>query len=359
MVPKIPKACQALHEAVLGSMRKILAFETSCDDTAVAIVDEAGVIWGEALYSQVKEYESFGGVVPEIGSRAHIEQILLVTKEVFEQAQLKHQDIDAIAATFAPGLLGPLLVGANFAKGLAKAWSTPLIAVHHIAGHIWAGFQCEGFPTGSFIALIASGGHSALYLCNKISIKTLGQSLDDAAGEAFDKIGRALGLGYPAGKKMDQEAKRGDKNRFVFPVAMRQEPHFNFSFSGLKTKALETIRAQDKLDSQCLADICAGVQEAIATALTEKTLRAALSLNISSIVIGGGVAANSALRSKLKQACKEKNLSLFLPSPRYCTDNAVMIAKAAHIKLQTNSFSDFSTDVRASLAIEDQDLLTK
>ena len=340
-------------------MRKILAFETSCDDTAVAIVDEAGVIWGEALYSQVKEYESFGGVVPEIGSRAHIEQILLVTKQVFAQAQLKHQDIDAVAATFAPGLLGPLLVGANFAKGLAQAWSIPLIAVHHIAGHIWAGFRCEGFPLGKFIALIASGGHSALYLCDKNSIQTLGQSLDDAAGEAFDKIGRALGLGYPAGKKIEDEARRGNKDRFVFPIALRHDPHFNFSFSGLKTKALSCIRAQDNLDSQCVADICAGVQEAIATALVEKTIKAASSLNISSVVIGGGVAANACLRAKLSEACEKASLSLFLPSPQYCTDNAVMIAKAAHIRLQANLSSDFSTDVHASLAIEAQDLLVK
>jgi len=342
-----------------AKMRKILAFETSCDDTAVAIVDEAGVIWGEALYSQVKEYEAFGGVVPEIGSRAHIEQILLVTKQVFAQAKLKHEDIHAIAATFAPGLLGPLLVGANFAKGLAKAWSCPLIAVHHIAGHVWAGYRTPGFPTGPFVALIASGGHSALYLCDKTSIKSLGQTLDDAAGEAFDKIGRALGLGYPAGQKIDQAAQSGDIKRFVFPVAMRKDAHCNFSFSGLKTKAIECIRAQTNLDSQCVADICAGIQEAIASALTEKTIKAALRCNIHSVVMGGGVAANSHLRAKLTKACEENKLSLFLPPTRYCTDNAVMIAKAALIQLERGFYSDFSTDVRANLAIEDQDLLVK
>ena len=221
------------------------------------------------------------------------------------------------------------------------------------------GYKSEGFPEGPFVALIASGGHSALYLCDKTSIKSFGQSLDDAAGEAFDKIGRALGLGYPAGKKMDEAAQTGDKRRFVFPIAMRRDEHFNFSFSGLKTKALECIRAQTNLDSQCVADICAGVQEAIATALTEKTIKAALSCNISSVVMGGGVAANSHLRAKLLQACEENNLSLFLPPLRYCTDNAVMIAKAALIQLQRDSYSDFSTDVRASLAVEDQDLLVK
>jgi N6-L-threonylcarbamoyladenine synthase len=339
-------------------MKKILAFETSCDDTAVAIVDEAGAIWGEAMYSQVKEYEAFGGVVPEIGSRAHIEQILFVTKKVMHQAKLGLSDIDAIAATFAPGLLGPLLVGANFAKGLALAWDVPLIAVHHIAGHIWAGYACANFPTENFLALIASGGHSALYTCDiKQRINLVGQTLDDAAGEAFDKIGRALGLGYPAGKKIDELAAQGNKDRFVFPIAMRQEQHFNFSFSGLKTRAFEYIKSHELKDAQFIADICAGVQEAIAIALSERTIKAALSLNISSIIIGGGVAANSCLRAHLQQACIKNKLQLFLPPQNLCTDNAVMIAKAAHIQLKAGRHSAFSTDVRANLAIEDQNLL--
>jgi len=237
------------------------------------------------------------------------------------------------------------------------AWNVPIIAVHHIAGHIWAGFGALGFPDDNFVALIASGGHSSLYLCQQNKIKLIGETLDDAAGEAFDKIGRALGLGYPAGKKIDELAQLGNKNRFVFPIAMRQEKNFNFSFSGLKTKALECIKAQDSLDDQCLADLCAGVQEAISTALSEKALKAALNLNISNLVIGGGVAANSGLRTKLEEACKLHNINLFLPEPKYCTDNAVMIAKAAHIKLKNNLFSNLSTDVYASLAIEDQDLL--
>lgn len=341
-------------------MRKILAFETSCDDTAVAIVDEAGAIWGEAIYSQVKEYALFGGVVPELGSRAHIEQILPLTKKVLKQAKLSVRDIHAIAATFAPGLIGPLLVGANFAKGLAQALGLPLIAVHHIAGHVLAGYLEADFPKGPFLALIASGGHSAIYSCDhNFSMRLIGTTLDDAAGEAFDKIGRALGLGYPAGKKIDELAKRGCKDRFVFPIAMRNEQHYNFSFSGLKTKALECIRAQTLLDDQCVADLCAGVQEAICQALSERIIKAALQLNIKSVVIGGGVAANSRLRAMLKECSATHDLNLYLPAPQYCTDNAVMIAKAAQAKLKSGLLSDFSTDVQAYLPIEDQDLLNK
>lgn len=339
-------------------MKKILAFETSCDDTAVAIVDEAGLIHGEAIFSQVAEHEPFGGVVPEVGSRAHIEQILHVTKMVFLKSELYETDIDAVAATFAPGLVGPLLVGAQFAKGFAQALSIPLIGIHHIEGHIFAGHGDTKFPCPPFVALIVSGGHTALYFCDEsFSIKVIGETLDDAAGEAFDKIGRALGLGYPAGKVMDDLAKAGDPHRFSFPIAMRREDTLDFSFSGLKTRAIETVKEHAPFNATALADFCASVREAIAIALSERAIKAVSSLGCRSLVIGGGVAANSRVRDLLAIKCREHDFNLYLPHPRYCTDNAVMIAKAAHIKLRQGKTSGCTVDVRANLPIERADEL--
>lgn len=333
-------------------MKKILAFETSCDDTAVAIVLQSGEVLGEAIFSQLKEHAPFGGVVPEIGSRAHIEQIWHVTNQALANASLSANDIDVVAATFAPGLLGPLLVGAQFAKGFSLAKSIPLIAIHHIEGHIFSGFGAKDFPKTPFIALVASGGHTALYLCDEdYRIKVLGETLDDAAGEAFDKIGRALGLGYPAGKIIDELAKDGDPKKFSLPVALKNSDGYDFSFSGLKTKALQLIKAHGPFDQQSLADFCASFQEAIAKALCEKAFKACREQNISSLVIGGGVAANSRLREKLLEDAKD--VHLFLPEKRYCTDNASMIAKAAIIRMRNGAQSSHNLDARASLAIEE------
>lgn len=335
-------------------MKKILAFETSCDDTAVAIVDEMGKIYGEAIFSQLEVHEPYLGVVPEIGSRAHIEQITKVTNEAFDKAGLRRIDIDAVAATFAPGLLGPLLVGAQFAKGVAMALGVPLIAVHHIEGHIFSGFRDEGFFEPPFLALVVSGGHTSLYRCDEnYRVALVGQTLDDAAGEAFDKIGRAMGLGYPAGKRMDELARNGNSQRFSLPVAMRNSQAFNFSFSGLKTSALNGIVQNAPMDDQSVSDLCAGVQEAIAQALCEKTIRAAKSLNVDRVVTGGGVMANSRVRQMLKTACEENGIGLYLPKVRYCTDNAVMIAKVGHIKLSLNQTSSYRVDPCASLPIEE------
>jgi N6-L-threonylcarbamoyladenine synthase len=335
-------------------MKKIFALETSCDDTAAAIVDDKGFVLGEASVAKLEEHNLFGGVVPEIGSRAHIENILPVAKEVFKMASLRPADIDGIAATFAPGLVGPLLVGAQFAKGMAQALNIPLLAIHHIEGHIFAGHQDEDFPTTSFLALIVSGGHTALYGCDEnFAITTIGETLDDAAGEAFDKIGRALDLGYPAGAVIDNLAKTGDREKYPLPIAMRKEDHFNFSFSGLKTKALEMIRKHEPFSMQNRADFCASIQEAVAQALCEKSIKAALKKNYQALVIGGGVAANSRLRELLTTACKNAGIHLYLPKKQYCTDNAVMIAKAAHIRFaQDRYMNHLFADVLATLPIE-------
>jgi len=339
-------------------MKILLALETSCDDTAAAIVDEQGSILADIIFSQTKVHEPFGGVVPEIGSRSHIEQILWVVKQAFDQASLTPNDIDAVAATFAPGLIGPLLVGAQFAKGFANARSIPLIGVHHIAGHVLAGYLTPGFKKPPFIALIASGGHSAIYRCEEdFSIKLLGETLDDAAGEAFDKVGRALGFSYPAGKIIDQWASLGNKSAYDFPIAMRGQDHFNFSFSGLKTRAIQTIKNLGALDQTTLANVCASLQEAITQALSERAIQAVKRFNTKSLVVGGGVAANSGLREKLTAMCDENDFNLYLPPKRYCTDNAVMIAKAALIRLKNNAYSDYSTEVAANLPVENTVLI--
>lgn len=341
-------------------MKKILAFESSCDDTAVAVIDECGRILSNKIYSQVHEYALYGGVVPEIGSRAHIEQILATSKAALGEAKLVLNDIDVIAATLAPGLIGPLLVGANFAKGLALALKIPFIGVHHIRGHVLAGYSEPDFPEAPFIALIASGGHSSLYHCHEdYRISLIGETLDDAAGEAFDKIGRALGFGYPAGKRMDSLARLGNSSRFAFPVAMRKESHFNFSFSGLKTEAIQCIRQQSPYSEQTLRDMCASVEAAIAQALSERAIRAVREKGLRSLVVGGGVAANTGLRELLQKQCAEFGISLFLPQKNLCTDNAVMIARAALIDYKKGNLSSFSTDVRATLPVDEAHVLSQ
>jgi len=339
-------------------MTKIFALETSCDDTAAAIVDDTGLVHGEVTFSKVEAYNAFGGVVPEIGSRAHIEHILPITKEVFKMASLRPEDMDAIAATFAPGLVGPLLVGAQFAKGMALALNRPLLPIHHIEGHIFAGYLTERFPKPPFLALIVSGGHTALYGCDEnYNIATVGETLDDAAGEAFDKIGRALNLGYPAGKIIDDLARNKNKEKYSLPIAMRNLDHLNFSFSGLKTKALEIIKNHGPFDKDSLGDFCASVQEAIVLALCEKSVKAAIKNNYSALVLGGGVAANHRLREVLTASCNEHGINLYLPKKEYCTDNAVMIAKAAHIRFAQGYSNNFYADVLATLPIEHVDEL--
>jgi N6-L-threonylcarbamoyladenine synthase len=334
-------------------MRKILAFETSCDDTAVAIVNEEGLILADVIYSQIEEFKDLGGVVPEIGARAHIEQIQAVTSRAFLEAKLCPKDIDVVAATFAPGLIGPLLVGAQFAKGFAVARSLPLIAVHHLEGHVLAGYLSPGFPKAPFIALIASGGHSALYRCDEnFSMTLLGETLDDAAGEAYDKIGRTLGFAYPAGAKIDAMASEGDMHRFSFPIAMARETHLNFSFSGLKTHVSKQIELLAPLSEKDIKDLCASLQYAISQALVSRCLRALEREALSSLVLGGGVAANTYLRKCISEECQKRSVSLYLPPKHHCVDNAVMIARAASARLKCGLLSPLSTDVLASLPIQ-------
>lgn len=336
-------------------MGLIFALETSCDDTAAAIVDSTGSILADMCYSQQEEHAAYGGVVPEIGSRSHIAQINYITRKAFNTANKYPEDMCAIAATFAPGLIGPLLVGANFAKGLSLACSRSLIAIHHIEGHILSGWGEPNFPKPPFLCLIVSGGHSAIYVCEKnFTMKTLGQTLDDAAGEAFDKIGRFLGLGYPAGKIIDQRARLGDPKSYAMPIAMREKTHMNFSFSGLKTHGLNLLREKSSWHTQEINNFLASFQEAICQALIQKIILATQNTGLKKIVLGGGVAANSRLRELISQECHKHKLDYFLPPKNLCTDNAVMIARAAQIKYQQKKFSNLTTDVRATLGLEEK-----
>jgi N6-L-threonylcarbamoyladenine synthase len=339
-------------------MVKILAFESSCDDTAVAIVDESGQILANEIFSPTRIHAVFGGVVPEIGSRSHIEQIIHVTRLALAHAQITLGEIDAVAATFAPGLLGPLLVGAQFAKGLAKALNKPLIAVHHIEGHILSGYLEPTFPKPPFIALVVSGGHTALYQCLPgYQYVTLGETLDDAAGEAFDKIGRTLGFSYPCGQAMDDVANTGDPHRFKWSPPMHKKGHLNFSFSGLKTQSLNMIKAHGPMDPKTLADFCAGLRETIARALVDKTILASRTHEHQPVVLGGGVAANSRLRELLKTEASAQGISVYMSPRELCMDNAVMIARAALQKYTQGQFASLGQEVMARLPIEQKNML--
>ncbi|MEI6791225.1 MAG: tRNA (adenosine(37)-N6)-threonylcarbamoyltransferase complex transferase subunit TsaD [Myxococcaceae bacterium] len=307
----------------------LLAIESSCDDCAVAILNSDNQICADVIYSQVKPHAPFGGIVPEIASRQHLGRIAGMVQKALQEANLKPTQIEAIAVTNKPGLIGSLLVGVQFAKGFAQALKIPILGIHHIEGHLLAGLGDADFLGAPFIGLIASGGHSALYLCDAdYQIKLLGQTRDDAAGEAFDKIGRLMGLNYPAGKEIDLLAQTGDPERFEFPIALRSREILEYSFSGLKTAARLKFEKQE-LNEQGRADFCAGLQKAISQALLAKAVLACERYQIKNLVLGGGVVANSRLRSDVEKLTQDFGIQVYLPPKKYCGDNAVMIAKAA------------------------------
>lgn len=306
----------------------LLAIESSCDDCAVAILDDQARVRADVVHSQITPHAPFGGVVPEIASRQHLALIAEMTKAALDQANLKPSEISAVAVTNRPGLIGSLLVGAEFAKGFAQGLNVPILAVHHIEGHLLAGFGEAGFPEPPFVGLIVSGGHSATYLCDaEYQITVLGETRDDAAGEAFDKIGRLLGLSYPAGKQIDILAQGGDAERFKFPVAFKSRDSLEYSFSGLKTAAKLMIEKLE-LDEQGKRDFCASLQKTISETLLAKAKLACEKIGVKRLVLGGGVCANSRLRSDAENLRLE-GFEVYLPEKKHCTDNAVMIGKAA------------------------------
>jgi len=314
----------------------ILGIESSCDDTATAVLS-AGKVLSNIIASQTV-HEQFGGVVPELASRAHNQTIWATVDQAMQSAGMEMPDIDAIAVANGPGLMGSLLVGLGFAKGLALSWDKPLIGVNHIDAHMYANFieHEEVYP---FVALIVSGGHTRLvYVKKPFEHKILGKTRDDAAGEAFDKIGKMLGLPFPAGPHVDRLSQTGDTNFVKFPRAMAKKG-LDFSFSGLKTSVLYHLEGQDEAyKKENLEHICASVSAAITDVLVIKLRRAVRKTGVKHVMLAGGVSANSMLRQKTQQMVKKEGVSLMIPSLEYCTDNAAMIAKTGELKARLELF---------------------
>lgn len=309
-----------------------LAIETSCDETSVAVVENGRWVLSNIISSQIDIHKRFGGVVPEVASRKHIESISYVVKEALEEAGKTFQDIDHVGVTYGPGLVGALLVGLSYAKGLAFARGIPLNGVNHIEGHIYANFIEDKDLKPPFISLIVSGGHSHLVYVEDYGVyEVLGKTRDDAAGEAFDKIARALDLGYPGGPEIDRLAEGGDPKALDFPRAYLEEGTYDFSFSGLKSAALNYINQQKMKNREIpLADMAASYQQAIIEVLVEKSLGCAKEKNMDKIVLAGGVAANRGLRALLKRRGEEEGIKIQYPSLTLCTDNAAMIGSVAY-----------------------------
>ena len=336
-------------------MRIIMAVETSCDETAAAIVKDGVHILGSAVYTQIQDHHKYGGVVPEIASRKHIETIIRIIREVFDESGLTINEIDAIAVTLGPGLIGSLLVGLSAAKALALAWDLPIIPVDHLEGHIYAAFfVCPDirFP---FVCLVVSGGHTDLYLVKGHgNYELLGQTRDDAAGEAFDKVAKVVGLGYPGGPIIDKLAGQGDPTKINFPRAYLEKGSLDFSFSGLKTAVYNYVRyekGQDILkpaDQEQINSIAAAFQEAVIDVLVAKAIEAIIKTGARTLTIGGGVASNTRLRERLEWVCKDRGLDLVIPPPHLCVDNASMIGAAGFFnpKRATRDWSITAQDSR-------------
>ena len=334
-------------------MHLTLAIETSCDETSVAIVADGREVLANIISSQVPLYQKYGGVVPEIASRKHIEAVLPVLEEALLKANVTLDDINEIGVTYGPGLVGALLVGVASAKALAFALDKPLVGVNHLEGHIFANFIAHKDLEPPFMALIVSGGHTSLvWLKNYNEIELLGQTRDDAAGEAFDKIARVLGLPYPGGPHIDELSKSGNGNAIAFPRALRGQTGFDFSFSGLKSAVLNYInQARQRGDLINNNDLAASFQAAIIDMLVTTTLQAAKHCEATKIVLAGGVAANSALKRELTAMCDKNALQLYYPPSVLCTDNAAMIACRAYYKAQDGMFADLRLNAVPSLRI--------
>lgn len=310
----------------------ILAVESSCDETAAAVVRNGREVLSNIISSQIELHTLYGGVVPELASRKHIEKINQVMEQALKEAGRELADLDAVAVTYGPGLVGPLLVGVSAAKAVSFASGLPLIGVHHIEGHISANYIEHKDLEPPFVCLVASGGHSHLVVVKDYGkYEVLGRTRDDAAGEAFDKVARAIGLGYPGGPKIDKVAKEGNPDAIAFPRAKVGDSDYDFSFSGLKSAVLNYLNSCEmKGESICQADVAASFQKAVVDVLTEHSMAAVERCGLRKFAIAGGVASNSALRQALEEACAERNVAFYRPSPLLCTDNAAMIGAAAY-----------------------------
>ncbi|KLV11213.1 tRNA (adenosine(37)-N6)-threonylcarbamoyltransferase complex transferase subunit TsaD [Photobacterium ganghwense] len=321
---------------------RILGIETSCDETGVAIFDDEKGLLAHELYSQVKLHADYGGVVPELASRDHVKKTIPLIKEALKNAGLTPADLDGVAYTAGPGLVGALLVGATIGRSLAYAWNLPAVAVHHMEGHLLAPMLEDNPPAFPFVALLVSGGHTMMVEVRAIGeYQILGESIDDAAGEAFDKTAKLMGLDYPGGPLLSRLAEKGMPGRFTFPRPMTDRPGLDFSFSGLKTFAANTIRANGD-DEQTRADIAYAFQEAVVDTLAIKCKRALKQTGFKRLVIAGGVSANKHLREQLEAMMTKMNGEVFYPRTEFCTDNGAMIAYAGMQRLKNQESSDLS-----------------
>ncbi len=332
---------------------KILAIESSCDETAAALVEDGRTVLSSVIYSQIEEHRLYGGVVPEIASRRHTEQIAQVTRRALEQGGISLSQTDAIAVTFAPGLIGALLVGVNFAKGLALATGKPLIPVHHIRGHIAACYLAHPDLTPPFLCLVVSGGHSHIIeVLDYTFFRVVGRTWDDAAGEAFDKAARVMGLPYPGGVQLDKLAATARPGTYHLPTPKVEGHPYDFSFSGLKTAVVNLVHnANQKGESLDKAALAADFAETVAQVLSSRLMAAAQELGYRTLVCSGGVSANSPLRAKLEEKAVQAGASLYLPPLSLCGDNAAMIGSQAYYEYLAGNLAGMELNARASLDI--------
>ncbi len=328
----------------------VLGIETSCDDTSAAVYSSGRGLLSSVVSSQLEHLE-FGGVVPELASRAHLALILPVIDEAISRARLSLDDIDGVAVTAGPGLVGALLVGVSVGKSLALARGIPMIGIHHIEGHIFSNFLAEPYPTYPSLVLVISGGHTELVVMKEpLSYRVIGATRDDAAGEAFDKVAKLLGLGYPGGPIIERTARAGNNDFVEFPVS--RVPDFEFSFSGLKTAVRVYVHEKgNEFIRENITHVCASFQKAVIDALITKTLKALDEYHLNTLLLAGGVAANGALKQRLTESADTRGFNLFVPSPEYCTDNAAMIACAGFERLKRGMYSPLTLSPEPRLTL--------
>ena len=332
---------------------KILAIESSCDETAASVVKNGREVLSNIISSQIALHTLYGGVVPELASRKHIEKINQVIEQALKEADVTLDEIDAIGVTYGPGLVGALLVGVAEAKAISYAKKIPLVGVHHIEGHISANYNENKELEPPFACLVVSGGHTHLVMVKDYgTYEILGRTRDDAAGEAFDKVARAIGLGYPGGPKIDRVAKEGNPEAIAFPRAKIAESEYDFSFSGLKSAVLNYLNGcKMKGEEISVPDVAASFQKAVTDVLVEHSMHAVEEFGIKKLAIAGGVASNSALRAAMEKACREKGILFYHPSPILCTDNAAMIGAAAYYEFIRGARSDLSLNAVPNLKL--------
>jgi len=330
----------------------VLGIETSCDETAAAVLEDGDKLRSSIVASQVALHAEYGGVVPELASRRHLETILPVVEKALRDGGVTLGDLDGIAVTQGPGLVGSLLVGLSVAKAMAYSQRLPFVGINHLEGHIFAGFLQEPRPTYPFVALLVSGGHTALYHCPEpLYYRLLGRTRDDAAGEAFDKVAKLLGLDYPGGPIIERTAREGDPKAISFPVAQFSDGAADFSFSGLKTSVSLFVQKHRPLTPRLIADISASFQATVVKMLVRRTVRAALRERTRRILVSGGVAANRPLREALQVEAEDRGFEIFIPPPALCTDNAAMIATAGHARLLAGERADLTLNASADLKL--------